>query len=113
MSNLTLQTASPRPGAGKRSRALRYALPVALCAVLAAGCGVEMLAGAAIPQPPAPLSLLATPLAPASLPTTPPGFGLSGEATCRTTTPPTTSPWLTVSVQDAQREALDVDVFTW
>ncbi len=61
----------------------------------------------------APFALLAPLPDAASLPTTPPDFGLSGQATCRATTPPTTSRWLAVARSEAERNQLDPDVFTW
>jgi len=46
-------------------------------------------------------------------PTTPPSFGLSGQATCRNTKPPTTSPWLSVAIDDAQKYQIDTLAFIW
>ena len=46
-------------------------------------------------------------------PTTPPGFGLSGQATCRNTKPPTTSSWLPVAIEDAQKYQIDILAFIW
>jgi soluble lytic murein transglycosylase-like protein len=40
-------------------------------------------------------------------------FGLSGPATCRTSEPPTHSPWLAVARADAQKYHLDPLVFEW
>ncbi len=46
-------------------------------------------------------------------PTTPPTFGLSGQASCRRLAPPTTSPWLTVARDDAAKYGLDALAFEW
>ncbi|HLW03177.1 MAG TPA: transglycosylase SLT domain-containing protein [Ktedonobacterales bacterium] len=46
-------------------------------------------------------------------PTTPPLFGLTGQATCRNTKPPTTSPWLPVAITDAQKYQIDILAFIW
>jgi hypothetical protein len=46
-------------------------------------------------------------------PTTPPSFGLSGQATCRNTKPPTSSPWLAVAIEDAQKYQIDTLAFIW
>jgi hypothetical protein len=51
------------------------------------------------------------PLPPA--PTTPPTFGLRGQATCRHFSPPTTSPWLAVARDDAKKYQLDTLAFEW
>lgn len=40
-------------------------------------------------------------------------FGLSGPATCRTSDPPTRSPWLAVARADARKYQIDPLVFTW
>jgi hypothetical protein len=48
-----------------------------------------------------------------TVPTTPPDFGLSGQATCRHSDPPTASPWLEVARQDAAKYQLDVLSFEW
>ncbi len=47
------------------------------------------------------------------VPTTPPEFGLSGQATCRHSDPPTASSWLAVARQDAEKYQLDVLSFEW
>lgn len=58
-------------------------------------------------------------LAVSSSPPAPPGretlaaFGLSGPAGCRTTEPPTRSPWLAVAHADAQKYRIDPLVFDW
>ncbi|HEY7122898.1 MAG TPA: lytic transglycosylase domain-containing protein [Ktedonobacterales bacterium] len=46
-------------------------------------------------------------------PTTPPDFGLSGQATCRHSDPPTASSWLAVAREDAAKYQLDVLSFEW
>ena len=46
-------------------------------------------------------------------PTTPPQFGLSGQATCRNTKPPTSSTWLQVAIDDAQKYQIDSLAFIW
>ena len=46
-------------------------------------------------------------------PTTLPVFGLSGQATCRNTKPPTDSPWLSVAITDAQKYQIDTLAFIW
>jgi hypothetical protein len=46
-------------------------------------------------------------------PTTPPTFGLSGQATCRRLAPPTTSPWLAVARNDAKKYQIDTLAFEW
>ncbi|HEU5368634.1 MAG TPA: lytic transglycosylase domain-containing protein [Ktedonobacterales bacterium] len=51
------------------------------------------------------------PLPPA--PTTPAIFGLSGQASCRHFSPPTTSPWLSVARDDATKYQLDSLAFQW
>jgi hypothetical protein len=40
-------------------------------------------------------------------------FGLIGPASCRTTEPPTMSPWLAVAHSDAQKYQIDPLVFDW
>lgn len=112
MSNFTPETRSPHQSAPSRARANHFALRVVLFTLFFGVCCVGV-AGVTLPQLIAPSSLLAPLPIPASLPTTPPGFGLSGKVTCRTTTPPTTSRWLGVAVQYAQRSQLDIRVFTW
>lgn len=46
-------------------------------------------------------------------PATPPQFGLSGQATCRNTKPPTSSIWLQVAIDDAQKYQIDTLTFIW
>jgi hypothetical protein len=46
-------------------------------------------------------------------PTTPPILGLSGQASCRHYSPPTTSPWLSVAGNDATKYQLDTLAFEW
>lgn len=46
-------------------------------------------------------------------PTTPPTFGLSGQATCQRLEPPTTSPWLATTRDDAQKYQIDTLAFEW
>ncbi len=46
-------------------------------------------------------------------PSTPPSFGLSGQATCRNTKPPTSSPWLQTAIDDAQKYQIDILAFIW
>ena len=46
-------------------------------------------------------------------PATPPQFGLSGQATCRDTKPPTTSIWLQAAIDDAQKYQIDTLTFIW
>ncbi len=46
-------------------------------------------------------------------PDTPLVFGLSGQATCRNTKPPTASPWLPVAIADAQMYQIDRLAFIW
>ncbi len=46
-------------------------------------------------------------------PTTPPILGLSGQASCRQLAPPTTSPWLAVAGDDAEKYGLDTLAFEW
>jgi hypothetical protein len=48
-----------------------------------------------------------------AVPTTPPDFGLSGQATCRHSDPPTASSWLAVAREDAAKYQLDVLSFEW
>lgn len=112
MNHLTSQTRPLRPRVWKCVNATSLALRVVFFAVLFVLCGVGV-AGVALPHLIAPSSLLAPLPAPASLPTTPPGFGLRGQATCRTRMPPTTSSWLAVAVKDAQQSQLDSSVFAW
>ena len=106
------QSSSLLPRQTRRKRKVPVILLVVLFAVLAGG-GSMGVAGVALSHLLAPSSLLDPLPVPAKLPTTPPGFGLKGPATCRTSTPPTNSRWLAVAVQAAQQEHLDVNVFTW
>jgi hypothetical protein len=46
-------------------------------------------------------------------PATPAQFGLSGQATCRNTKPPTASTWLQVAIDDAQKYQIDTLTFIW
>ncbi len=62
---------------------------------------------------PEPASNLSETQQPTPLPTTPPIYGLSGQATCQRITPPTKSPWLAVALADAKKYHLDVLAFAW
>jgi soluble lytic murein transglycosylase-like protein len=96
--------------------ARRSKIPSCLMAVIfaALACLVFLvLATVALSRLIAPFSILATPLGLASLPGTPSSFGLSGQASCRTTAPPTLSSWLNVAVNDAQKYQIDAGAFTW
>jgi hypothetical protein len=62
------------------------------------------------------ISVTLTPTPEATLPpapTTPPIFGLSGQASCRHFSPPTTSQYLPVAREDAQKYQLDTLAFQW
>ena len=82
---------------------------------LAALAGVVflVLVAVALARLVAPFSILATPLGLASLPNTPTSFGLNGQASCRTSAPPTLSSWLSVAIKDAQKYQIDAGAFTW
>lgn len=96
----------------RRRRALPSCLLVVISAALA-GVVALVLAAVALSRLIAPLSILATPLGLASLPKTPTSFGLSGQASCHTSSPPTLSSWLNVAISDAQKEQIDAGAFTW
>ena len=96
----------------RRGKTLSSCLMVVLLGALA-GLIFLALAAVALGRLIAPFSILATPLGLASLPGTPASFGLSGQASCRTTAPPTLSSWLSVAVSDAQKYQIDAGAFTW
>jgi hypothetical protein len=50
---------------------------------------------------------------PPPAPTTPPVFGLTGQASCRHLAPPTNSPWLAVARSAAQKYRVDILAFEW
>ena len=64
-----------------------------------------------------PSAIIETPVPVTPVPTynpaTPPQFGLSGQATCQNTKPPTASPWLQVAIDDAQKYQIDTLAFIW
>ncbi len=81
---------------------------VLACTIISAALGVFILSqnGTA---PAAQSEAQALPPAP----TTPPIFGLSGQASCRRLDPPTDSSWLSVAREDAQKYQIDILAFEW
>ena len=106
------QPISPVYKPARRGRALSSCLLVVIFAALT-GVAAIVLAAVVLSRLIAPFSILSTPLGLASLPNTPPSFGLSGQATCRTTVPPTASSWLNVAITDVQKYQIDAGAFTW
>src|SRR5579859_1831077 len=81
---------------------------VLACTIVSAALGVFVLRQSSI-APTTQSEAQALPPAP----TTPPLFGLSGQASCRRLDPPTDSPWLSVAHDDAQKYQIDILAFEW
>src|SRR5215468_4760581 len=76
-------------------------LSVVIFCVIVSVVGVLLLNHISVSFTPAPEATLPP------APTTPPIFGLSGQATCRHFAPPTTSSYLAVARDDAQKYQID------
>ncbi|HEY7123639.1 MAG TPA: lytic transglycosylase domain-containing protein [Ktedonobacterales bacterium] len=103
---------SPQGWPGQQARKRPSCLWLGLFAIGVTLLG-SVLAAVVLLRQLAPFSLLAPLPDGASFPTTSPGFALSGQATCHTTTPPTTSRWLAVAISEAERNQIDTAVFAW
>lgn len=103
---------SPQRWPGQRTRKRPSCLWMGLFAagITLPGC---ILAAVVLFRQLAPFAILDPLPDAASLTTTTHGFGLSGQATCRATTPPTTSRWLAVARSEADHNQVDPGVFTW
>jgi soluble lytic murein transglycosylase-like protein len=111
MSQQLQASSSPVSGEQGGSR-LGFCAILFFCIVLACTI-VSALGGFILTHISSSSSLDPTPLPVPTAPTTPPVYGLSGQATCRHLAPPTTSPWLSVARDDAQKYQIDTLAFEW
>ncbi len=111
MSQQPQPSSPPETGDQQRPRLPFWAL-LLICLVLActivSGLGALLLNRVSSILDPAPNSQTLPPA-----PTTPPIYGLRGQATCRHLAPPTTSPWLSVTRDDAKKYQIDTLTFEW
>ncbi|HEY7346709.1 MAG TPA: lytic transglycosylase domain-containing protein [Ktedonobacterales bacterium] len=101
------------PETGKRGSSCLSFWALAVCFLLLSCVIVSLLGGLLLNHLSTVFQPTSTeqPLPPA--PTTPPIFGLSGQASCRHLAPPTTSPWLSVARDDAKKYQIDTLAFEW
>ncbi len=111
MSQQSLLSSPPETNDQNRLRLPFWAV-LLFCLVLACTL-VSILGGLVLTHVSTSLNFPSDPQALPPAPTTPPIFGLSGQATCRHVAPPTTSPWLAVARRDAEKYQIDILAFEW